>query len=144
MHFNVKKCNVMTISCRKPLDKVYQLNNTIWDRRYQQLYISRSHNLVRANLHLRQEGQLSSMIFTSEPQELLTTAERNRLHPLCTVTHGIWSSIMGPSIKERGTSTIRGCPKKSWIKNSYGWYSSVTDMIEQLGLESLESRHCNQ
>ena len=32
MHFNAKKCNVMTISWRKPLDKFYQLNNTILDR----------------------------------------------------------------------------------------------------------------
>ena len=32
MHFNAKKCNVMTISRRKPLDKFYQLNNTILDR----------------------------------------------------------------------------------------------------------------
>ena len=32
MHFNAKKCNVMMISRRKPLDKFYQLKNTILDR----------------------------------------------------------------------------------------------------------------
>ena len=31
VHFNVKKCNMMTISHRKLLDKFYQLNNTILD-----------------------------------------------------------------------------------------------------------------
>ena len=32
MHFNAKKCIVTTISRQKPLDKFYQLNNTILDR----------------------------------------------------------------------------------------------------------------
>ena len=32
MHLNAKKCKVMMISRRKPLDKFYELNNTILDR----------------------------------------------------------------------------------------------------------------
>ena len=82
----------------------------------QQLYILKGHylqhpKLVRANFHLLQEGHLTFRILTSEPQGLPTTTEKNRLHLPRSVTHRIWSSILGPPLKE-GHQPTRGRPKK--------------------------------
>ena len=89
----------------------------------QQLYIPRGYylqhpKLVKANIHLHQEGQLSFRIFTSEPQGLPTTTEKNRLHLPHSVTHRIWSSIMGPLLKE-GHQPTRGRPKNSCSPKPY-------------------------
>ena len=52
---------------------------------------------------------------------------------------------MGPHL-EKDINQLEAIQRRAarWIKNNYGWHSSATDVLEQLGLDSLKSRRRDQ
>ena len=149
MHFNAKKCNVMTISRRKPLDKFYQLNNTILDRvsscKYLGVTISNTVSwseqistcAKKANSRL---GFLRRNL-KGCPQQLRRTGYISLVRSLTEYGAALWDPHLKKDINQLKVVQRRAA---RWIKNDYGWRSSVTDMLEQLGLESRESRRLHQ
>ena len=149
MNFNAKKCNVMTISRRKPLDKFYQLNNTILDRVSSCTYLG-----VTISNTLSWSEQISTCAKKANsrlgflrrnlkgcPQQLRRTGYISLVRSLTEYGAALWDPHLKKDINQLEVVQRRAA---RWIKNDYGWRSSVTDMLEQLGLESLESRRQDQ
>ena len=149
MHFNAKKCNVMTLSRRRPLDKFYQLNNTILDWVSSCTYLGVT---ISSTLSWSEQISTSAKKANSRlgflrrnlkgcPQKLRRTGYISLIRSLPEYGAALWDTHLKKYINQPEVIQRRAA---CWIKNDYGWHSSVTDMLEQLGLESLESRRRDQ
>ena len=139
----------MTISWRKPLDKFYQLDNTILDRVSSCIYLG-----VTVSNTLSWSEQISTGAKKANsrlgflcwnlkgyPLQLRRTGYILLIWSLTEYGAALWDPHLKKDINQLEVVQRRA---SHWIKNVYGWCSSVTDMLEQLGLESLESRRRDQ
>ena len=75
------------------------------------------------------------------PQKLRRTGYISLVRSLTQYGAALWAPHLKKDINQLELVQRRAA---RWIKNDYGWRSSVTDMLEQHGLESLGSRRQDQ
>ena len=144
MHFNAKKCNVMILARGvSPLSYFYQLNNTILDRvnacYYLGITISENLNWTdhitvntkKANAWL---GLLRRNL-KGCPQALKRTAYVSLVRSLMEYSSTIWN----PNLK-KDKDALEKVQRRAarWIRSNYRQRSSVTAMLTDLGLATLE------
>ena len=146
MHFNAKKCNVTTLAPGvSPLSYFYQLNNTILDRvnACDYLGITTSENLswtdhITANAK-KANARLGFLHRNLKgcPQALKRTAYVSLVHSLMEYSSTIWN----PNLK-KDKEALEKVQRRAarWIRSDYRQRSSVTAMLTDLGLATLEKQ----
>ena len=144
MHFNAKKCNVMILARGvSPLSYFYQLNNTILDRvnAWYHLGITISENLnwtdhITANAK-KANARLGLLRRNLKgcPQALKRTAYVSLVRSLMEYSSTIWN----PNLK-KDKDALEKVQRRAarWIRSNYRQRSSVTAMLTDLGLATLE------
>ena len=150
MHFNAKKCNVMTLARGiNPLSYFYQLNNTILDRvnACDYLGITISENLswtdhITANAK-KTNARLGFLRRNLKgcPQALKRTAYVSLVRSLMEYSSTIWN----PNLK-KDKDALEKVQRRAarWIRSDYRQRSSVTAMLTDLGLATLEKQREDQ
>jgi hypothetical protein len=149
MQFNAKKCVIMTISRKKPLMKFYQLNNTILDQVSACTYLGVQ---IADNMDWSQHVNTCAKKANSRlgflrrnlkscPNKLKRVAYISLIRSLLEYSSIVWD----PHLKKHKDALERIQRRAArWITQDHSPYSSVTSMLDQLGLESLEDRRKNQ
>ena len=146
MHFNAKECNVLMISRRKPLDKILPAEQHHFGSS-QQLYIPRGPYIQHPEQISTCAKKANSCLgflhrnLKGYPQQLRRTGYISLFRSLTEYGAALWNPHLKKDINQLKVAQRRAA---RWINNEYGWRSNVTDMLEQLGLESLESRWRDQ
>ena len=145
MRFNAKKCNIMTIARGKPLQKMYQLDNTILDHVSSCAYLGVT---ISENLSWEEHTNITSKKANSRlgfmkrnlkgsPQSLKKMAYVSIIRSAMEYSAATWD----PHLKKHKDSLERIQRRAArWICHDYGMTSSVTKMLEDLGLSTLEDR----
>lgn len=150
MHFNPSKCQVIHITKRKKLiNTEYTLHNTTlssvssakylgvtitsdltWNKHIDDIVKKASSTLgfLRRNLKVRSE-------------KIKTAAYKTLVRPQLEYCSTVWSPYTANCISQIEMVQRRAA---RWIKNDYSRQSSVTDMLESLGLRRLDLRRTDQ
>ena len=150
MHFNAKRCKVMTFARGvNPLSYFYQLNNTILDRvnACDYLGITISENLnwtdhITANAK-KANARLGFLLRNLKgcPQALKRTAYVSLVRSLMEYSSTIWN----PNLKKDKEALDKVQRRAArWIRSDYRQRSSVTAMMTDLGFANLEKRREDQ
>jgi hypothetical protein len=149
MQFNAKKCIIMSISRKPAKVKFYQLDNTILDNVDACTYLG---VLISGNLDWSQHISKCAKKANSRlgflrrnlkgcPQKLKRTGYVSLIRSLLEYSSVVWDPHL-----QKDRDAIERVQRKAarWITGDHSTYSSVTGMLSQLGLESLELRRKNQ
>ena len=148
--FNAKKCNIVTLARGiNPLSYFYQLNNTVLDRvnACNYLGITISENLswtdhITANAK-KANARLGFLHRNLQgcPQPLKQTAYVSLMRSLMEYSSTVWN----PTLK-KDKEALEKMQRRAarWIQSDYRQWSSVTAMLTDLGLATLEKQRENQ
>ena len=150
MHFNAKKCNIMTLSHGvNPLSYFYQLNYTILDKvntcDYLGIAISESLSWTH---HITANAKKANawLVFLRRnlkgcPTALKLTAYVSLVRSLMEYSSTIWN----PKLK-KDKEALEKVQRRAarLIGSDYRQQSSVTPMLTDLGLATLETRREDQ
>ena len=150
MHFNAKKCNIMTLARGvNPLSYFYQLNNSILDRvnACDYLGITISENLSwtdRITANAKKANAWLGFLrrnLKGCPQALKRTDYVSLMRSLKEYSCTIWN----PNLK-KDKDALEKVQRRAagWIQSDYRQRSSVTAMLTDLGLATLEKRREDQ
>jgi hypothetical protein len=149
MHFNAKKCNIMTVSRGTPLHKFYQLNDTILDGvdscTYLGVTLSKdakwtSHVTTCAKKANARLGFLRRNL-RGCPKDLKRTAYVSLVRSLMEYSASIWDPHL---VKDKNALEAVQRRAARWIRRDYSSRASVSAMLKELGLDNLEQRREDQ
>jgi hypothetical protein len=148
MHFNAKKCNIMSVARTTPLSKFYQLGDSVLDHVDMCTYlgINISNNMSWSR-HINQvvKKANSRLGFLRRnlrgcPLKLKRTAFVTLVRSQVEYGSTVWDPHL---VKDR--EALERVQRKAarWVANNYSYRSSVTSILRDLGLEPLEDRRKN-
>ena len=142
MHFNAKKCNVMTLARGVNLSYFYQLNNTILDRvnACDYLGITISENLSWTD-HITANAKKANARLGFLRRNLKGCPQALKRTAYVSLVCSIWN----PNLK-KDKDALEKVQRRAarWIRSDYRQRSSVTAMLTDLGLATLEKRREDQ
>ena len=145
MHFNAKKCNTMTIARSTPLQKMYQLDNTILDQvsacTYLGVTISESLGWEEHVNTITPKANSRLGFLRRNLKGCSHTLKRMSYVTLVRPTLEYSAAIWDPHLIKHKDSLER--PQRwaaRWIKRDYHTRASVTAMLRDLRLDPLENR----
>jgi hypothetical protein len=145
MHFNTKKCNVMTIARSSPLTKMYQLNNSILQHvdSCDYLGITISEDLAWGNgIAAKAKKANARLGFLKRnlkgcPLSLKRTAYVSLVRAMLEYGSAVWDPHLRKDIDALERTQRRAA---RWITSTYDPRASVSQMLKQLGLKPLQER----
>ena len=150
MKFNAKKCNIMRVSrSRKPLQHFYSLGNEILqevsDAKYLGIQID---NKLDWNKHISTvaaRGQLKLAFLNRNlkgcPKKLRHTAYISLIRPALEYSCSVWHPHK-KSNKDKIEKVQRRAAR--FVLNNFRRKASVSEMLHNLGWQSLDGRRQNQ
>jgi hypothetical protein len=148
MHFNPKKCNIMTISRSKLLTKFYQLGDSILDHVDMCAYLG-----VNISNTMSWSGHISTVAKKANsrlgflkrnlrncPQKLKRMAYVSLVRSQMEYGCAIWDPHLA-----KDKNALEQVQRKAarWITASYSYRISVTNLLKDLGLDDLQNRRRN-
>ena len=145
MHFNTKKCNIMTISRSTPLTKLYQLNNSVLQQvdSCDYLGITISEDLGWSeNISAKTKKANSRLGFLKRnlkgcPLNLKRTAYVALIRFMLEYGAAVWDPHLRKDIESLERIQRRAA---RWIEEDYNTRASVTQMMKKLNLDPLQDR----
>ena len=148
MHFNPKKCNVMSIARSSPLTKMYQLHNTILARVDSFTYLGL---VITSDLSWSEQSSVCTKKANATlgfirrnlrkcPQELRRTSYISLVRSVMDYSATVWDPHLRKDVNSLERTQRRAA---RWIKQDFRFRSSPTAMLKSLGLEKLEDRRRN-
>ena len=150
MKFNTKKCNIMRVSrSRKPLQHFYSLGNEIlqevFDAKYLGIQIDNKLDWNKHILTVAARGQ-SKLAFLNRnlkgcPKKLRDTAYISLIRPALEYSCSVWhphKKVIRTKLKNVQRRAAR------FVSNNFRRKASVSDMLHDLGWQSLDGRRQDQ
>ena len=149
MAFNAKKCNVMSISRSTTFTKFYDLSSTVLDTVDSCVYLgvtisnTRSWSEHVATLTKKANSKLGFLKRNLKncPKQLKRTAYISLLRSQLEYGSSIWDPGLTKDI-----NLLEGVQRRAarWVQSDYRTTSSVTNMLKELGMSSLQNRRKQQ
>ena len=149
MAFNAKKCNVMSISRSTTFTKFYDLSSTVLDTVDSCVYLgvtisntlSWSEHVATLTKKANSKLGFLKRNLKNCPKQLKRTAYISLLRSQLEYGSSIWDPGLTKDI-----NLLEGVQRRAarWVQSDYRTTSSVTNMLKELGMSSLQNRRKQQ